>query len=125
MKKVLLVSTALFIGGISFADDENYDGQTVSEDFSGKSMNYSSWVGANISNSNFSNAKLKETVFTNAKISATDFSKSNLTNAIFDNITCYKGNFSYAVLVGVSFKGAHLLPYTSEYNTYTNFKGRI
>ena len=87
MKKVLLVSTALLIGGISFADNENYDGQTVTADFSGKSMNYSSWVSANISRSNFSNAKLKETVFTNATISATDFSESNLTDAIFDNIT--------------------------------------
>lgn len=123
MKKVLLVSTALLIGGISFADNENYDGQTVTADFSGKSMNYSSWVSANISRSNFSNAKLKETVFTNATISATDFSESNLTDAIFDNITSYKGNFSYAILVRASFKDAHLLAYTSEYNTYTNFTG--
>ena len=51
MKKYITI-ISMFAAGFAFADDENYDGKSVSEDFSGKSMNYSSWVNATV-NSNF------------------------------------------------------------------------
>ena len=110
MKKILTVfcSAVLFSGTLVFADDENYDGQTVSGDFSGKSMNYSSWVGANVNSSNFSNAKLKEAVFSNAKVIECNFSNAILKYADFSNVSFTPSNYSNEVNRGTRFENADL-----------------
>ena len=117
MKKFLLLSITLFIAEFSFADYEVYDGQTVSQDFSGQSMNYSSWKGADLSGSKFVGTKLKEADFSNVS-GGTNFSNAILTDAVFENYktkgTIFNGakltraNFSKAELDGSSFDNADL-----------------
>ena len=88
MKKYIAI-ISMFAVGLVFADDENYDGKGVSEDFSGKSMNYSSWISAYASGAKFVGTKLREANFSNAHLwygnSCADFSNADLRNSIFDN----------------------------------------
>ena len=119
MKKHITI-ILMFAAGFVFADDENYDGKSVSEDFSGKSMNYSSWVNATV-NSNFTGTKLKESNFTKAKISSCNFSKANLTDAIFDSTTCANSSFKESTLIRASFKNAVLV--NSSYGSASDFTG--
>ena len=122
MKKYITI-LSMFAAGFAFADDEVYDGQTLSgTDFSGKSMNYSSWVKSYITNSNFSNAKLREANFTNAKIASCKFTQANLTDAIFDSTTCYN-DFSNATLIRASFKGTVLSYNGNDGAGQSNFTG--
>ena len=105
MKKYIAI-ISMFAVGFAFADDENYDGKSVSEDFSGKSMNYSSWVGATV-NSNFIGTKLKESNFEKSNVVGSNFSGANLTNSIFDNakiVAEKSANFENTIIKGASFK---------------------
>lgn len=121
MKKYLTIMS-IFAAGFVFADDEVYDGQTLhGTDFSGKSMNYSSWVKSDISLLNFSNTKIREANFTSAKISNCNFSKANLTDAIFDSTTCASSSFTESTLIRASFKNAVLA--NSSYGSASDFTG--
>lgn len=113
MKKyltILLVTATSF----TFADDENYDGQTIAQDFSGMSMNYSSWKGAKAYGSTFVGTKLKEADFSSATLvyinKGADFTNSNLTNAVFDNAVILagteNGSAGKITLTGATIKGA-------------------
>ena len=95
MKKVLLISSALFIGGISFADDENYDGQLLTGDFSRKSMVNSSWRNATTGSERLS------------------FIYSDLTNAVFDGAVM-NAWFGTVTFNGASFRYADLSKKTKD-----------
>ena len=116
MKKYIAI-ISMFAVGLVFADDENYDGKSVSEDFSGKSMNYSSWVNATVANAKFVGTKLREANFSNAHLwygnsyvsPRADFSNADLRNSIFDNAILSGIDNDYAASAkfdGANIKGA-------------------
>lgn len=110
MKKYITI-ISMFAAGFAFADDENYDGKSVSEDFSGKSMNYSSWIGANVTGTKFVGTKLREANFSNATLcsgrSYTDFSNADLRDSIFDNAILAQ-YLSYRYLSCIKLDGANI-----------------
>ena len=110
MKKYIAI-ISMFAAGFVFADDENYDGKSVSEDFSGKSMNYSSWISANASGAKFVGTKLREANFSNATLSSgrtyADFSNADLRDSIFDNVILAQ-YLSYRYLSCIKLDGADI-----------------
>ena len=106
MKKNIIL-LPLFAACFALADDEVYDNKTIYEDFSGKSMNYSSWQNASAIGSKFIGTKLKEAVFTNAQVYC-DFSNATLSNAVFDGATVVSSDYamvlSNSTLEGASFR---------------------
>ena len=97
MKKILTVfcSAVLLSGILVFADDENYDGQLLTGDFSRKSMVNSSWRNAT----------------TGAE--RVKFIYSDLTNAIFDGAVM-NAWFGAVTFNGASFRGADLSKRTTD-----------
>ena len=114
MKKVLLVSSVLFIGGISFADDENYDGQLLTGDFSRKSMVNSSWRNATTGSErlSFIYSDLTNAVFDgavmNAWFGAVTFNGASFRNADLSKKTTDGTGFDGATVINVDFTGANL-----------------
>ena len=142
MKKYLTIMS-IFAAGFVFADDENYDGKSVSEDFSGKSMNYSSWIKASASYAKFVGTKLREANFSNATLCSgrtyTDFSNADLRDSIFDNAILSNisshAKFDGANIKGASFKnvtfsisdanGTQSIDFTNSDLTNVDFTGSI
>ena len=115
----------MFAACFALADDEVYDGQTISSmDFSNAKLNYSSWRNANIySSNNFTGASLREADFTGATISVNKFANANLKDSIFDKSTCYGAKFDGANLTNASFLDAKLTYSSSSYGYATSFVG--
>lgn len=88
MKKLLVISQLLVISFSVFADYENYNGKDVSNrvydsgssDFP-LSLKYSTWVGANLSNSRFGTAGSSSSH--NVDLTGADFTNANLTGVRF------------------------------------------
>jgi len=114
MKKNIIL-LPLFAACFALADDEVYDNKTIFEDFSGKSMNYSSWQNASAIGSKFIGTKLKEAVFTNAQVYC-DFSNATLSNAVFDGATVVSSDYamvlSNSILEGASFRNVEFAKLT-------------
>ena len=92
--KILTLLIISLFTSLSFADNENFDGQDVSgQNFSNKSLNNSSWIGTTAVGTNYSSSKLTSANFTNA----------NLTSASFQWATLNGANFTNAIIKGVDF----------------------
>ena len=127
MKKyAIILSTLTTIA--AYANNENYDGQSISGSFSNKSLINSSWKGCitDVKQVNFTYSDLSNATFDDAKINAW-FGSANLTGASFiradltikmgtdwkdtgfDFATLKNANFTDANLSGVNFQGADVL----------------
>lgn len=123
MKKTLIFLQAAIISCTAFADYENYDGQDMSNRvFDGGSsdrplkLKYSTWVGANLSNSQFGAVGGESTKEWrhNVDLTGADFTNANLTGASF-GCEPINGTSAQAYLDDAIF--------TNSYITYANFYG--
>lgn len=97
MKKSIYASciVMLFSGAVAFANNEIYNGQDVSgEDFSGKTMQKSSWINSTAVGANFTGTDLTDA----------NFSGADLTNVDFTNVIVKNVDFTDAIITGANFE---------------------
>ncbi len=121
MKKQLLIFlTSVLIANFTFADNEKYDGDTVSgQDFSGTSHRNSSWVGTTAVGTTFSvrgySTDYTDADFTRATLTDASFEWANLTNAIFEDAIITGVNFGGTIPTGYESMGTQILYSTASY----------
>ena len=124
MKNTLkTLSIFLSATALTFADNENFDGLTISgKDILGGSYKNSSWIGASIKESTFTATKFNESNFSTAKINESNFENVDISNSIFDEAEFTKVNFTSSTAKNTSFKKAKIT-YGSVYFTSGTFDG--
>lgn len=110
MKNTLkTLSIFLSATALTFADNENFDGLTISgKDILGGSYKNSSWIGTTINESTFTATKFNESNFSTAKINESNFENVDISNSIFDEAEFTKVNFTSSTAKNTSFKKAKM-----------------
>ena len=110
MKNTLkTLSIFLSATALTFADNENFDGLTISgKDILGGSYKNSSWIGASIKESTFTATKFNESNFSTAKINESNFENVDISNSTFDEVEFTKVKFTGSTAKNTSFKKAKM-----------------
>ena len=106
---IKLFTIFLFGATVAFADNEVFDGLTISgKDILGGTYKNSSWVGTTIKSSTFTGTKFNESNFSSAKIYESNFEHADISNSIFDGAEFNKVNFTGSTAKNTSFKKAKM-----------------
>lgn len=110
MKNTLkTLSIFLSATALTFADNENFDGLTISgKDILGGSYKNSSWIGTTINESTFTATKFNESNFSTAKINKSNFENVDISNSIFDEVEFTTVKFTGSTAKNTSFKKAKM-----------------
>ena len=121
MKNTLkTLSIFLSATALTFADNENFDGLTISgKDILGGSYKNSSWIGTTIKESTFTATKFNESNFSTAKINKSNFENVDISNSIFDEVEFTTVKFTGSTAKNTSFKKAKMTNGSLNFNSGT------
>ena len=121
MKNTLkTLSIFLSATALTFADNENFDGLTISgKDLLGGSYKNSSWIGTTIKESTFTATKFNESNFSTAKINESNFENVDISDSIFDEAEFNNVKFTGSTAKNTSFKKAKIVGSSVSFNSGT------